>query len=159
MGGIKGKITNNGLTPIPGVNIILKGTTYGTASDEDGFYEISNIQPGSYTIVVSAIGYESISSDLIIQQNQAITKDFELKISAIDLQTVEIIGRKETSYKSNFSFSGTKTSTRIKDIPQTISYVTKELIDDQFAYRTVDIIKNVSGVNHFSRYDDFSTRE
>ena len=47
------------------------------------------------------------------------------------LQTVEVIGRNERSYKNTNSFIGTKTETPLKDIPQSIGYVTKELVRDQ----------------------------
>ena len=49
------------------------------------------------------------------------------------LQTVEVIGRNERSYKNTNSFIGTKTETPLKDIPQSIGYVTKELVRDQGA--------------------------
>jgi iron complex outermembrane receptor protein len=42
-----------------------------------------------------------------------------------------VVGRKETEYKNSVSFVGTKTATALKDVPQSISYVTKELILDQ----------------------------
>jgi iron complex outermembrane receptor protein len=51
------------------------------------------------------------------------------------LQTVEITGRKEQGYKNTNSFIGTKTATPLKDVPQSISYVTKELMQDQAAVR------------------------
>src|SRR5690606_19711596 len=55
--------------------------------------------------------------------------------------------------------AGTKTETPIRFVPQAISYVTKEVIDDQQAFKTSDIIKNISGVNVFSFYNnDFTLR-
>ena len=74
------------------------------------------------------------------------------------LSTVEIIGRKETSYKNTNSFSGTKVNLALKDTPQSIGYVTKELILDQNATTVNDVVKNISGVNQYSHYNDFSIR-
>ena len=45
---------------LPGVNIMVKGTYYGTASDLDGRYKINNISPGSYDVEISMIGYKII---------------------------------------------------------------------------------------------------
>ncbi|MEX2568215.1 MAG: TonB-dependent siderophore receptor [Cyclobacteriaceae bacterium] len=45
-----------------------------------------------------------------------------------------------------------------KDIPQSISAVTKELIQDQNAYRLNDVVTNVAGANQFSVYDDITLR-
>ena len=77
---------------------------------------------------------------------------------AIELQSVEIIGRRAISYDNKISFVGTKNATLVKDVPQAISFVTKEVFADQQAYRVNDIVKNISGVNQFSWYDDFSMR-
>ena len=43
---------------LPGVNVMVKGTYYGTASDLDGRYKINNISPGSYDVEISMIGYK-----------------------------------------------------------------------------------------------------
>src|SRR5690606_34070127 len=52
----------------------------------------------------------------------------------------------------------TKVATPIKELPQSISYITKELINDQQAFRTGEVVKNISGINQFSGYDDFTLR-
>ena len=60
-GTISGKITDEKSgVGMPGGNIMIKGTYYGTASDVDGNYRITNINPGSYDIEISMIGYKVI---------------------------------------------------------------------------------------------------
>jgi outer membrane receptor for ferrienterochelin and colicins len=64
---ISGIVTDSTENQLPGVNIILSGTNYGTASDINGKYKISNIKPGTYKIEFSAVGYKSyIKDDLVI---------------------------------------------------------------------------------------------
>lgn len=46
--------------PLIGVNIMLKGTYYGAATDVNGVFSIPNITPSSYTITVSFIGYKTV---------------------------------------------------------------------------------------------------
>lgn len=75
-----------------------------------------------------------------------------------DIQTVEITGRKQTSYKNDNSFSATKIEMKVVDIPQSISSVTKEFIQDKNAMRLNDVVQNVAGVTQFSNYDDLSMR-
>lgn len=54
---IKGIVTDsNGDTPLPGVNIIVKGTTNGATSDEEGAFKIS-VPDGNAVLVFSFIGY------------------------------------------------------------------------------------------------------
>ena len=154
---IKGKIINDNAEALLGASVILSNTK-GTTTDVDGNYSFENVLVGDYSITVTYIGFESQTASISVQGESTLTANFKL-LSVIErLQGVEITGRKATSYKNDVSYAATKTATAIKDIPQAISYVTKELIADQQAYRVNDIVKNVSGVNQFSYYDDFSFR-
>ncbi|HOY52329.1 MAG TPA: carboxypeptidase-like regulatory domain-containing protein, partial [Prolixibacteraceae bacterium] len=55
---ITGKVTGtpNG-EPIPGANVVLKGTTTGTITDNEGNYSLE--APANGTLVVSFVGYHS----------------------------------------------------------------------------------------------------
>jgi outer membrane receptor protein involved in Fe transport len=46
---------------LPAVNVLVKGTYYGAASDFDGKFEIKNVNPGTYTIEISIIGYKKVT--------------------------------------------------------------------------------------------------
>lgn len=74
------------------------------------------------------------------------------------IEEVQIIGRKEIGYKNSESFVGTKTSTPLSEVPQSIAYVTKEVMLDQGAFKVNDVVKNISGINQYSFYNDFSIR-
>jgi hypothetical protein len=41
-----------------GINIIIEGTTQGAATEVDGTYIINNIEPGTYNLVFSGVGYQ-----------------------------------------------------------------------------------------------------
>ena len=45
--------------PLLGANVIIEGTEKGAISDENGFFEISEIKPQSYNLTVSYVGYQS----------------------------------------------------------------------------------------------------
>ncbi|MBU1100363.1 MAG: carboxypeptidase-like regulatory domain-containing protein, partial [Bacteroidetes bacterium] len=51
---------------LPGANVRLDGTTYGAATDRSGIYRISNIPPGTYTLIASYIGYDDASIEVTI---------------------------------------------------------------------------------------------
>ncbi len=78
--------------------------------------------------------------------------------ATVELRKVEVVGRERRSYKSDYSYGATKMPMASKDIPQSISTVTKELIQEQGALRIHDIANNVAGVNVFSTYDDIVLR-
>ncbi len=54
---VSGTVTENGI-PIPGVNVIVKGTTNGTTTDFDGLYTVNNVSQGS-VLVFSYIGFQA----------------------------------------------------------------------------------------------------
>lgn len=65
---------------LPGANVMLKGTRFGAATDRNGFYRILNIPPATYELVVSYIGYQSVSvQDVQVKPNSIITQDLALK--------------------------------------------------------------------------------
>lgn len=53
---VQGTVTSVAGTPMPGVNIILKGTTNGTTTDSNGKYSL-NVPEGEATLIFSFIGY------------------------------------------------------------------------------------------------------
>ncbi|SNQ43062.1 TonB-dependent receptor [Cellulophaga lytica] len=61
-GSVVGKLTDKEMNndPLPFANVLIKGTTKGTTSDFDGLYEIANLEPGTYTVVFSYVGYETV---------------------------------------------------------------------------------------------------
>lgn len=154
---VQGAILDKNKDPLIGATVMLTNTK-GTVTDFNGTYNFNDVTDGEYVLKVSFIGYAAQSKSVTIAGQQNISLDFSLVSSVEKLQAVEITGRRATSYKNDVSYAATKTATSIKDTPQAISYVTKELIADQQAYRVNDIVKNVSGVNQFSYYDDFTFR-
>lgn len=158
---VRGRVTDTQGNPLLGVSIMLEGTTKGASTNEKGLYEVHRVPVGKQTFVFSSIGYQTVKQVFEVTPNPSGTHthlNVSLQEEAQQLQEVEIIGRRESSYKNTSSFSGTKTATAIRDIPQTINYVTKEVILDQGASTVNDVVKNVSGVSQYTTYNDFSIR-
>lgn len=92
-GKVKDKATGEEL---PGVNIILKGTYYGAATDVNGNFRINNISTGSYTVEISFIGYKTVQfTGIEIEPNRTKQLDVDLEESVLTLeQDVVVIGDK-----------------------------------------------------------------
>ena len=84
---ISGKVVDSQGFPLPGVSVVIEGTTRGTVTDFDGFYEISNVQ-NSQALVFSFIG--------MISQNVSVEASNEFNIILKDdtqgLEEVIVVG-------------------------------------------------------------------
>src|SRR5262245_48698291 len=67
-------------------SVYLKGTTYGAQTNLDGFYTITRIPPGTYTLTVTSIGFDTIYQELTLKANDRLTKKLYLKKSAIQMK-------------------------------------------------------------------------
>ncbi|HDZ59005.1 MAG TPA: TonB-dependent receptor, partial [Ignavibacteriales bacterium] len=77
-----------------GANILIKGTTIGTASDIGGNYLIRNISPGTYTLITSMIGYSKLTiTDLELKPGSTIKLDIKLVPVAYETDEVVITAR------------------------------------------------------------------
>lgn len=156
---VEGRVTDAKHQPIGGVAVVVKGTNVGTATNEKGGYHLRNVPVGKQTFVFSCIGFKDYIIEVEAEPSKApIVINAQLEAETTALQEVEVIGRKERTYKNTNSFVGTKTASALKDVPQSIGYVTKELILDQGATTVNEVVKNISGVNQYTTYNDFSIR-
>ena len=81
---------SNNEEPLVGANVFLKETSLGTATINDGSYQITNINPGTYVLKATYIGYETkeIKIDVFIGEN--LKQDLELDYKTIEGETIEV---------------------------------------------------------------------
>lgn len=157
-GSITGTVLDNQGSPVPFATIIIMGQQKGTTTDVDGQYQLDNLSATNYNIQASKLGYTKQTQTVTLTSGGTAQLNFQLTEDVTSLQNVEVIGRKEKSYKNARSFVGAKTEIALKDLPQAVSYATKELLADQGALRIGDVLKNFSGVNQNTFYDDIVIR-
>lgn len=144
-GQITGQVTDAKTgDPMPGVNIIVKGTYYGAATDENGNYRILNISPGSYEIQVSMIGYKRIlQTGVNVQPGQHLELNFALEQTVLALgQEVEVIGEKPL-----IDVDETSSAMRMNsdDIDNQIVNTVDNVIQQQVGVSTVDNEVHIRG--------------
>src|SRR5690606_22147684 len=96
-GRIVGRIIEQGTNePLVGVNVVIDGTTIGTVTDLDGYYYIQNVQPGTYNLVISMIGFTKTTvRDVIVRLNETTTIDAEIGTQAILGEEVFVFAERE----------------------------------------------------------------
>jgi len=69
--------------PLPGANVVLRGTTMGAATNSDGFYVILNVPPGEYEVVATYIGYATLQqTEVRVRIDLTTLLDFNMRIQA-----------------------------------------------------------------------------
>ncbi len=118
--------------PLIGVNVVLKGTVLGAASDKNGDYFILNISAGSYTASASYIGYKTTSvTDVRMNADRTTTVNFSLEISAVEGEEVIVEAERPVI---------------VRDQTATTVTIEKEDFENMPINSYADIIDNVAGV-------------
>ena len=105
-GAIKGKVVDaKSGQALPGANIMIVGTTMGTASNQNGEFEISNLLPGKYTIKVNYIGYVDQTRDVRVRPGQTTTINFKLSQSVMLANAIEIVADRALERETPVAFT------------------------------------------------------
>ena len=103
--------------PVIFTNVYLKGTTYGSSSDVNGLYVISKIPTGQYTLMVTYLGYDSVSMAVEVKADEIITQNLYLSKAAVTLDVVNISAERQAA-RTETKTSVTKvTPKEISSIP------------------------------------------
>ena len=134
---LSGYITEKDSSFVTGATITLKGTTFGTVTDKNGFYRISKIEPGTYTLRVSYLGFETMETPVVILREDK-RVDFSIRESNIDLNEVVV--------------TGTKSEKTIKNVPVLTQVISARKMLELGITNVTDALQNmVPGLNvsHF----------
>lgn len=99
---IQGKVVDNiSKQPIVGAVILVKELNKGTSTDINGFYKISNICQGKYTIVGRIVGYEEKSYTINLEHGAE--QDIKLSETELHLANIDIKAKKIENLTQNKS--------------------------------------------------------
>jgi len=109
---VTGVITDNLGTTLPGVTVIIDGTTIGTISDFDGVYTLAVEAAGTYTIHYSYIGFKSVYESVTLAAGQTMTKNLQMEEDALMLDAAVVVGYGTVKSKD---LTGSITNVGVKD--------------------------------------------
>lgn len=101
-GSIVGKLTDQEYNnePLAFANVLIKGTTLGATSDFDGLFEIANVEPGTYTVTFSYLGYETVEiPNVTVEAGKVTSLNVPMSASegvALDEVVVTTVARKDS---------------------------------------------------------------
>jgi outer membrane receptor protein involved in Fe transport len=93
-GTIRGKVTDRRTgEALPSVNIVVRGTATGAATDPNGEYVIENIPAGTYTLIARLVGHEtSERRGVVVSAGKSTTLDFELLDTSVMVGDITVYG-------------------------------------------------------------------
>lgn len=98
---VTGKVINlYDKKPIEKASVFLSNTTVGSATTDDGSYTLANVKSGQYELIVSAVGYETFTKTIIVNQQLNIPY-IELTPKTISLNAVVI--RPDPDWQQNYN--------------------------------------------------------
>jgi outer membrane receptor for ferrienterochelin and colicin len=118
-GKISGRITDSATgDPLPGANVIIKGTVLGAAADIEGDYFILNVPPGIYSLRTSMIGYTPmVRTQVRISVDQTVRVDFTLASTVLEGEVVTVTAIQPLIQQDLTATSSTVSAAEIADMP------------------------------------------
>ena len=135
-GGVRGRVTDAASNePLPGVSVIIAGTTTGTSSGSAGDFLITGLKPGSYKLVLSYIGYES-----------SVDRTVEVGSAVVDLGTVTLAPT--TVMAGEVVVSASRRPEKLTEAPATISVINARQIEELPSFNVGELLARQKGVDY-----------
>jgi len=138
---IQGRVTDKKANePLTGAAILVEGTTKGTTADIDGYYEISGLVPGNYTLVVSYVSYNKQRiPDVKVVSGVTSTQNIEMEDAALSLASIEVVAKRRTDTELSMLKS-------VRTSLQVVSGISSQQIGKTLDRDASEVVKRVPGV-------------
>ncbi|PSQ72576.1 MAG: ligand-gated channel, partial [Bacteroidetes bacterium QH_6_64_77] len=87
---LTGSVEDSEGNPLPGANVVLEDTDFGTAAGPDGSYTIDEIEPGTYDVRVTFVGYEPIEQEVTLEPGAEVTRTFSMERAPLQGEGVTV---------------------------------------------------------------------
>lgn len=81
--------------PVIFTNVYLFKTSFGAATDVNGYFAITKIPPGTYKLMITYLGYDTLSMDVDVKANDVITKKLFLIKGSYTLEAFKVEAERE----------------------------------------------------------------
>lgn len=86
--------------PILFTNVYLKGTTYGASTDVNGFFSITRVPAGTYTLMSTYLGYDTAQAPITVKSGGIVNQKLYINKSSIQLNAIEVSAEKQEQLTS-----------------------------------------------------------
>ncbi|MEN7549901.1 TonB-dependent receptor [Rapidithrix thailandica] len=129
---LSGRVYNAQGKPVPGSHVLLLGTTQGSVTDDQGAFAFSGITAGLYQLEVSAIGYQRVRKEVLIEAGKNKELTIALKENSTQLEQVVV--------------TATRTARLADEVPVPLQVVNASQIRQIGAMRLTDVLAEQTGL-------------
>lgn len=126
------------------VRVQARQLSISMVTDQNGEFSFA-LAPGAYTLKVDGVGFAQATRQVNLTQAKPEFVEIVLSLAESTV-TVTIVAADSVGYRTEAISSATKTLTPLRDIPQSISVVTKEQINEQAMESIADVVNYVPGI-------------
>ncbi|MFM1744340.1 MAG: hypothetical protein RLZZ630_277, partial [Bacteroidota bacterium] len=139
---LQGKVTDQVTREtLIGANIRLEETGAGNVTDIDGAFRIEGIRPGTYTVIVSYVGYAPLRrSGIVINDGARTTIDFELGSNLQELKTAEVVSTRITHTEN-------AVLAEMRKSEQVVNGISNQQISRTQDRNTSEVIRRLPGIS------------
>src|SRR5512136_1272408 len=76
--------------PVIFTNVYFAKTSIGATTDENGYFAITKVPAGEYTLMVTYVGFDTLQMPVTIKSGEVITKKLFLKTASVTLSEVNV---------------------------------------------------------------------
>lgn len=105
--------------PMSFTNVVIEGTTIGVQTDINGYFSISQLQPGSYVLWTTLIGYDTSKVTVTLKAGDIVSQKLYISQRTLSLNAVDVSARKTEKITQVKAGSTTITPREIKLLPST----------------------------------------
>ncbi|CAN5610931.1 TonB-dependent receptor [soil metagenome] len=120
-GTIRGRVLDEQAAPVASAQVVATNTATnaqrGTLSGPNGAYNLVGLQPGSYEVRVSSIGYAPQSQTVRVLIGQSLTIDLQLTAQAVQLEGITVTGTRAVETRTS-EVATNVTQEQIESLPQ-----------------------------------------
>ncbi|PKD42459.1 TonB-dependent receptor [Rhodohalobacter barkolensis] len=113
-GSVRGVVLDTGTQErLPGATVMLSSRDRGTTTDANGSFRIRNLQPGTYQLEVSYIGYETATVEIEVISDSTTEIEVSLNDNFTELDGITIVGNRQGQVRA---LSMQKNALNIKNV-------------------------------------------
>lgn len=102
------------------INIILKNTTIGVATDATGHYALKNLPEGTFTVVAEGIGFKPQEKEVDLKRGKSIEVNFEIEEDALNLNEVVVTAGRTSQKRAEAPVIVNTISTKMLETTQSV---------------------------------------